>query len=190
MGLLDAFRKDEVTGTKVLVCALGPKFEDARKNDEKIYKRYYPASTSASVTTLAELRQAIGKRYDILHLFCDLDAQGLIVDGTGARMTGSELLQSCVDGGVKVLWMASDNASAAYQAGFKSRGLKLNVLLTERRLGPYFSLFLDGLLTRMSAGESFSKSWSAVTKPEGKSVQPDIPQMISSAARGGAVLRP
>jgi len=190
MGLLDAFRKDEVTGTKVLVCALGSKFDDARKNDEKIYKRYYPGSTSASVTTLAEVRQAIGQRYDILHLFCDLDSQGSIADGAGVRVTGAELLQSCVDAGVKVLWMASDNVAGAYAAGFKAKGFKLNVVLTERRLGPYFSLFLDGLLTRMSAGESFSKSWSAVTKPEGKSVQPDIPQMISSAARGGVILRP
>ena len=76
MGLLDVFRKDEVTGTKALVCIMGPKFEDARKNDEKIYKRYYPASTSAAVGSLAEFRQALGQRYDILHLFCDLDAQG------------------------------------------------------------------------------------------------------------------
>ena len=35
MGLLDAFRKDEVVGTKALVCAVGAKHEDLRKNDER-----------------------------------------------------------------------------------------------------------------------------------------------------------
>jgi len=188
MGLLDAFRKDEVVGAKVLVCALGAKFDDLRKNDERIYKRFYPATTSATVT-LAEVQHALAQHYDIVHLFCDVDAQGTIADGTGARMMGAELLRACVDSGVKLLWIASDNFADPYNAGFKAKSLKLNVVLTERRLGPNFNLFLDNLLTKISAGESFAKAWGVVSKPEGKSVQPDVPHAITSLGRGGVILR-
>jgi hypothetical protein len=189
MGLLDAFRKDEVVGTKVLVCSLGPNFDELRKNDERIYKRFYPATTSVAAPTVAELKQAVGQRYDIVHVCCEVDAQGSIADGSGARMTGAELLEACVASEAKVLWIASDNFADPYNAGFKPKGLKLNVVLTERRLGPNFNLFLDNLLTKTSAGESFSKAWSVVSKPEGKSVQPDVPHTITLLGRGGVVLR-
>lgn len=190
MGLLDAFRKDEVVGTKVLVCALDTKFEDLRKNDERIYRRFYPKTTSLVARTVAELRRALSEGCDVVHLFCDVDAQGAISDAAGARITGSELLQACVDSGVKVHWIASDNSADRYNAGFKPKGLKLNVVLTERRLGPNCSLFLDSLLTRTSAGESFSKAWNVVSNPVGKSVQPDVPYTITSLGRGGVVLKP
>ena len=189
MGLLDAFRKDEVVGTKVLVCALGAQHEDLRKNDERIYKRFYPNTTS-SVSTTAELQGALKSvSYDIVHLLCDVDAQGTITDTAGSRLSGADVLQSCVDSGAKVLWIASDNFADPYNAGFKPKGMKLNVILTERRLGPNFNLFLDNLLTKTSAGESFSKAWSVVSKPEGKSVQPDVPHTITSLGRGGVILR-
>jgi hypothetical protein len=188
MGLLDAFRKDEVVGAKVLVCALGAKFDDLRRSDEKVYKRFYPATTSVSANALADIRQALGQRYDIVHLFCDVDAQGAIADASGVRMTGRELLQASVDNGVKVLWLASDNFAEPYNAGFQSKGFKLNVVLTERRLGPNFSFFLDNLLTKLAAGESFAKAWNVVSKPEGKSVQPDVPHTIVSLGRGAVVL--
>lgn len=190
MGLLDAFRKDEVTGTKVLLCSLGTKFADLLKSDERVYKRFYPAAASTTAATIADLKQALAQRCDIVHLFCDVDAQGGLADSSGARMTGAEVLQAGVDAGVKVLWIASDNFPDPYNAGFKPKGMKLNVILTERRLGPNFSLFLDNLLTKLSAGESFAKAWNTTIKPEGKSVQPDVPHTITSLGRGGVILKP
>jgi len=190
MGLLDAFRKDEVTGTKVLLCSLGTKFADLLKSDERVYKRYYPAATSTTVATIGELKQALAQRFDIVHLFCDVDAQGGLGDSSGARIAGGEILQASVDAGVKVLWIASDNFPDPYNAGFKPKDLKLNEILTERRIGPNFSFFLDNLLTRTSAGEAFSKAWNTAAKPEGKSVQPDVPHTITSLGRGGIILKP
>jgi hypothetical protein len=191
MGLLDAFRKDEVAGSTVLVCALGTQHEELRKNDERIYKCFYPKTTSMVATTNAELQSALKQgSYDVVHLIGDVDAQGAVTDSTGGRLSGDDLLRACVDSGDKLFWFASDNPADSYNAGFKPKGLKLNVMLIERRLGPNFNLFLDNLLTRMSGGESFSKAWSVVSKPEGKSVQPDVPHTIVSAGRGGVVLRP
>jgi hypothetical protein len=189
MGLLDAFRKDEVTGAKVLVCGLDPKFDELRNSDERKYKRFYPATTAVAAASLAEVRQALAQHYDIVHLYCEVDAQGGIADSSGARMTGTELLQASLDAGVKVLWIASDNFAEQYNAAFKPKGLKLNVVLTERRIGPNFSFFLDNLLTKLAAGEPFAKAWNVVSKPEGKSVQPDVPHTIVSLGRGSVILR-
>jgi len=189
MGIFDAFRKEEVTGSKVLVCQLGTKFDEQTKSDLRVYKRFYPAVTNSTFTSIAELNAAIGPKYDILHLCCDVDPAGNVIDNFGGRMSGNDLLKSAVDSGVKLLWIASDNLQASYDAGFKLKGLKINVVLTLRRLGSNNSLFLDNLLAKMQAGDTFSKAWNIASTPEGKSVQPDVPHTISSAGRGGVVLR-
>jgi hypothetical protein len=189
MGIFDAFRKEEVTGTKVLVGQLSTKFDEHLKSDLRVYKRFYPAASSATFTTVAELRGAVGHNYDVLHLFCDIGRDGAIVDASGDRLTGTELLKSAADSGVKLLWIGSDNAQEAYDAGFKSKGLKMNVVLTLRRLGPNTSFFLDNLLGKMQAGDTFSKAWDVASHPEGKSVQPDVPHTISSIGRGSVVLK-
>jgi hypothetical protein len=193
MGIFDAFRKDEVTGTKVLVCQFGPdlrpKFDEQVKSDLRVYQRFYPSASSAMFTSVAELRGAIGHGYDILHLFCDIGESGVISDASGDRITGTELLKSAVDSNVKLLWIGNDNAQRAYGTGFKTKGLKINVVLTLRRLGSNTSLFLDNLLTKMAAGETLSKAWNVAAQPEGKSIQPDVPHTISSLGRGAVVLR-
>lgn len=193
MGIFDAFRKDEVTNTKVLVCQFGPdlrpKFDEQVKSDLRVYQRYYPAASSAMFTSIAELRGAVGHQYDILHLFCDVRENGAISDASGDRITGTELLKAAVDSGVKLLWIGNDNTQQAYDAGFKTKGLKINAVLTLTRLGSNTSLFLDSLLTKMMAGETLAKAWSVAAEPAGKSVQPDVPRTISSLGRGNVVLR-
>jgi len=193
MGIFDAFRKEEVVGSKALVCQLGTgqgtKFDEELKSDLRVYKRFYPAASGATFTTVVELRGAIGHKYDVLHLFCDVGAGGVIADPSGDRITGTELLAAAVDSGVKLLWIGNDNPQEAYDAGFRTKGLKINVVLTLRRLGSNTSLFLDSLLTKMQAGETFSKVWDVASHPEGKSVQPDVPHVVVSLGRGTVVLR-
>ncbi|MEY2396509.1 MAG: hypothetical protein QOF94_2854 [Acidobacteriaceae bacterium] len=194
MGLFDSFRKEEVTNSKVLVCQLAgadlrPKFDEQVKSDLRVYQRFYPSASSAMFTTVAELRGAVGHQYDILHLFCELSATGAVSDASGDRITGTELLKGAVDSGIKLLWIGNDNPQEAYDAGFKTKGIKINVVLTLRRLGSNTSFFLDNLLTKMAAGETLSKAWSVAANPEGKSVQPDVPHTISSLGRGNVVLR-
>ena len=87
------------------------------------------------------------------------------------------------------MWIGNDNPQEAYDAGFKTKGLKINVVLTLRRLGSNTSLFLDSLLAKMQAGETFAKAWSVASQPAGKSVQPDVPHTISSLGRGSVVLK-
>jgi hypothetical protein len=193
MGIFDSFRKEEVTGTKVLVGQLGTgqgtKFDEDLKSDLRVYKRFYPAASSATFTTVAELRGAAAHSYDVLHLFCDIGPGGVITDASGDRVTGTELLAAAVNSGVKLFWIGNDNPQEVYDAGFKTKGLKINSVLTLRRLGSNTSLFLDNLLSKMQAGDSLSKAWSVASQPAGKSVQPDVPHTISSLGRGAIVLK-
>ncbi len=189
MGLFDAFRKEEITATKVLVCQLGTNFDEPLKSDLRVYKRFYPATTNSTFTSIAELRNALTQNYDVLHLFCEITPDGAIADPSGARMTGAELLSAAADASTKLLWIGNDNPQPAYDAAFKTKAIKMNVVLTLRRLGSNTSLFLDNLLTQMSTGQTLSKAWDIATHPEGKSVQPDVPHTISSLNRGAVILR-
>jgi hypothetical protein len=189
MGIFDAFRKEEVTGSRVLVCQLGAKFDEQTKSDLRVYKRFYTAVTNSTFNSIAELNAAIGQKCDIVHLCCDIDPAGNVIDNSGGRISGNDFLKAAVDSGVKLLWIASDNLQSAYDAGFKPKAYQINVVLTLRRLGSNTSLFLDNLLAKMQAGDTFSKAWNIASTPEGKSVQPDVPHTISSAGRGAVVLR-
>ena len=193
MGIFDSFRKEDVQGSKVLVCQfapeLQPKFDEPLKSDLRVYQRFYPAASSAMFTSAAELRGAVGHQYDIIHLFCAADNQGVISDASGDRVTGTELMKTAAGSGVKLLWIGNDNPQEAYDAGFKTKGLKINVVLTLRRLGSNTSLFLDSLLAKMAAGETFSNAWKVVSQPAGKSVQPDAPHTVSWIGRGTVILR-
>jgi hypothetical protein len=189
MGLFDSFRKEEIADTKILVCQLGNRFDDELKSDLRVYKRFYPNAASASFNSVAALRAALGQQYDVLHLFCSVGADGAIVDDASGRIAGAELLKVAVDSGVKLFWIGNDNLQAAYDAGFKIKGLKMNSVLTLRRLGSNTSLFLDNLLTKMTSGNIFSKAWDIASHPEGKSVQPDVPHTIDFIGRGGVILR-
>ena len=193
MGIFDAFRKEEVIGTRVLVGQLGSgqgtRFDEELKSDLRVYKRFYPAASSAVFTTVAEVRGAVTHNCEVLHLFCEVAPNGVISDASGDRISGTELLTAAVDAGVKLLWIGNDNPHESYEAGFQTKGLKINIVLTLRRLGSNTSLFLDSLLGKMQAGETFARAWNVASNPEGKSVQPDIPHVIASLGRGTVVLR-
>jgi hypothetical protein len=189
MGIFDVFRKEEVVGSKVLVCQFGNRFDEQIKSDLRVYQRFYPTVVNLTFASIADLKAALSQKNDILHLCCDVDSAGNVIDGAGGRMPGNDLLRAAVDSGVKLLWLASDNLEDSYNAGFKLKGSKINAVLTLRRLGSNTSLFLDNLLAKMKAGDTFSRAWTVASQPEGKSVQPDVPHTISSAGRGGVVLK-
>ncbi len=183
MGLFDSFRKEEVAGTKVLVCTLDAKFAQQLNSDSQTYKRYYPATTATTYAGLQGLTQALKQPCDILHFLGDLSAEGLIADSGGKTIPAAQLIDSCCDANVKLLWMASDNKAENYNKAFNVQGKKLNVIMTVRRLGPYFSLFLSNLLEKMSAGEAVGKAWNDLNPQGGDSVQPDTPECVFVGGR-------
>ena len=189
MGLFDSLRKEEVVGTKVLVCSVDARFSAAMNSDSQQYRRLYPATTATVFSGPAQLQQAIAQGYDVVHFYGDVSAEGAIADGAGASMSGAQLIDACCAANVKLLWMASDNPGDAYMKGFQAKGKKINLVMTIRRLGPYFPLFLGNLLEKISAGEPMPSAWVALNPQGGDSVQPDTPECVFFAGRGKVVLK-
>jgi hypothetical protein len=193
LGIRELFRKpghDEVVGSKVLVCSLDPKFAELLDADSRLYGRFYAALRKATFAGIQELSAALGEGYDIVHLFCDASAEGIITDSSGATISGTSLIQKCCDSGVKLLWIASENKPDAYIEGFKAGGKPLNLVMTIHRQGTKFSLFLEKLLSKMSRGETMPAAWVAIS-PQNPSDprQKESPVCIFAAGRGGVKLR-
>lgn len=192
MGILDIFHKrrnevprTEVTGTKVLVCALDSEFDDLLKTDSEIYGRHYRATTTTVFPTVEALLGHLGQKYDIVHLICDVTEKGTIKGASGAEITGTELIQCCCDQNVSLLWSASENPPERYIKGFGARGKQINLVMTLKRKGSNFPNFLDKMLSRMASGDTMPVAWNALCPQIPRSDHPDAPESIFFAGRGG-----
>jgi len=188
MGILDLFRKDEVVGTKVLVCTIDHQFAELVNEDAAIYERRYPATTKAIFSGLGELMEAVERGYDVVHLLCDVRSSGEITDSSGSAVTGTQLIDKCCESNVKLLWVASDNSPDAYINGFKARGKRLNLVMTIKRNGPKFTHSLEELLFRMSCGDAMPVAWNDLWPQIPGSVHPDAPEGLFLANRGSVRL--
>jgi hypothetical protein len=190
MGFLGLFRrdKDEVHGAKVLVCALDNRFDDLLKGDSEVYGRYYRATTAAVLPSIQALLGRLEQKYDIVHLLCDVTANGTITDASGEEITGTELIQRCCDQNVKLLWSASDNPPERYIKGFGARGKRLNLVMTLKRKGTNFPSFLQKLLSQIAYGQTMPVAWNDICPQIPRSDHPDAPESIFFAGRGGVRL--
>jgi hypothetical protein len=189
VGILDLFRKDEVVGAKVLVCALETRFDDLVKVDSEAYRRYYPAKDIAIFPSISGLMDAVGQRYDIVHLLCDVSPSCTIMDASGKEITGTELIQRCCDENVKLLWIATDNSPERYIKGFGARGKRLNLVMTLKRNDSDFQNFLRKLLFRMFYGDSMPVAWNDLCPQVPGSTHPCAPECLFFAGRGAVKLR-
>ena len=187
MGILDLFRKDEVFGAKVLVCALGNRFDDLLKEDSQVYARYYRETTTAVLPTIQALMGRLEQKYDIVHVLCDA-TKGAITDGSGEEMSGTELIQRCCDQNVKLLWVANDTPPEAYIKGFGARGKRINLVMVLKRKGANFPEFLQKLLSRMAYGECMPVAWNHLCPQIPGAAHADAPECIFFAGRGAVML--
>ena len=188
MGILDLFRKDEVVGSKVLVCALDNRYDDLLRGDSEVYGRYYRTTTATLFPSIQALLGHLEQKYDIVHLLCDVTESGTVTDANGEQITGTELIQRCCDHNVKLLWAASDNPPERYINGFGARGKHLNLVMTLRRKGPNFPGFLQKLLSQMVCGNTMPVAWNDLCPQIPGSDHPDAPESIFFAGRGGVRL--
>jgi len=190
MGILDFFRKekDEVSGAKVLVCALDSRFDDLLKEDSAVYGEYYRATTAMTLPSIQALLGRLEQKYDIVHLLSDVTESGTIKDNSGHEITGTELIQHCCDQNVTLLWAASDNPPERYIKGFGARGKRLNLVMTLNRRGLNFRSFLKKLLSQMAYGSTMPVAWNDICPQIPRSEHPDAPESIFFAGRGGVKL--
>jgi hypothetical protein len=187
MGFKDWFRKDEVIGTRVLVCSFSEKIDDNVSNDALVYSRYY--STTVRAVRVAFIGQILSEGYDVVHVFCDVSKKGVVTDYVGDTITGTELVEICLQSGVKLLWIARENLSEAYISDFRAQGKKLNLIMTLVRNGLSFSEFLDQLLGKMRFGATIPVAWAQLAPHHTKDIDVKIPSCIFFAGRGGVILR-
>lgn len=150
----------------------------------------YPSTTSKSFAGLDHLLNAIRNGYDVVHLFADVSAAGIISGADGTNCLGTELIDSCCDAGVKLLWIASGNHPDGYIKGFRAKGKPLNLVMTIDRKGSGFSIFLAKLLSKMAAGETMPGAWVAIAPQAPKNPHAsDMPATIFAAGNGSAKFR-
>jgi len=184
LSLLDLFRKDEVVGTRVLVCALDTRYSALAVEDAKTYKKYYAATTAIDNATANDLLRYITGGYDIVHILCDVNESGI----AGSSLSGTGLIESCCAADVKLLWIASDNDPNAYISGFNLRRKRLNIVMTLTRNGQSFEKFLEQLVFRMAYGEAMPVAWNDLCPQIPHSSHGDVPASIFAAGRGGVKL--
>lgn len=186
LSIFDRFRKDEVVGTKVLVCALESVFFAQMNADAEVWRHHYPATNDVVLSGPDTLFQAIDTSYDVIHMFASINQNGTFLD---SEVGGTELIRRCCASNVKLLWIASDNEPSGYITGFDSRGKRINLVMTLKRHEPKFTRFLDRLLEMMSSGLSMPNAWVRLCPQLPGSAHEDMPETIFSAGRGGVILR-
>ncbi|MET0649020.1 MAG: hypothetical protein ABW208_20620 [Pyrinomonadaceae bacterium] len=193
-------RAEVVNGTRVLVASLGRVAGGGLEDeDAAVYSEFYRRVKVLKALDADGLTDAVGSGdHDVLHLFCELDANGRLVAGDDSRLKGGELLEACRKGDVKVLFLAQDTPVEYYSLAFidrdSPRGLGLNLVLTLDRKGGLFGRFLRGLLQKMSAGATMPMAWVALAPqipnpPPGTQLE-EQPVLIVRPDRGGVKLLP
>jgi len=177
-------------GSKVLVCSLDPRFVEFAVADAKVYSRHYRHVDTLLVSSIGDLLRAIGKCYDVVHLFCGLSSGGTLIDRDGATLVGSELIAECCKKEVKLLWIANENRGSDYVNGFSATGKPLNLIMTLGRRGERFADFLEGLVRRVSRGETLPVAWASLVPQAQGPWQVDVPDCIFFAGKAAARLLP
>ena len=189
--LLGRHASGDVMSAKILVASLGSKFSELIETDNSTYRHLNLSPTNAVFKSIDELFAAIAKRYDVVHLFCDVSHDGTLSDIEGKKTSGTTLIQKCFESGVKLLWLAANNEPEGYITGFKlAAGTAMNLVLTIDRRGSRFSSFLAELLLKMSHGESMPLAWVSLAPQSSKDPRnQEAPSCIYVAGRSAPRLR-
>jgi hypothetical protein len=173
-------------GTRVLVCAFEDRFGPLVAEDAATYREFFEDTTETILEGRAGLEAALGKGADIVHLHGQIDAQGLV---TGLQLDGTHLIEMCSRGGVKLLWIASDNDPAGYVNGFKAQREPINLVMTIERNGAAFNSFLRKLLSKMSVGQPMPVAWNSLAPQIPGAAHENAPGTIYLAGSGSARFR-
>jgi hypothetical protein len=180
-----------INGTRVLVSSLGRESSDGSEDsDAEVYSNFYRRVSVLKAQKTGELLASVRSGdYDVVHLFCEIDEGGRLAADADSWLSGSELLDACREGDVKLLFIANDNPGEGYLKAFSGEGISrgLDFVSTINRNGESFGLFLEGLLRKMSSGETLPVAWVSLAPQipggEAKGDQPGLYCSISRAAR-------
>lgn len=165
------------------MCSIDSCFRESLESDSDVYSRHYPRVDAVFLSGIKELLKRIETGYDVVHFFGRFSG-GVLIDASGATLTGSELIEKCCGRDVKLLWIASENQADDYVKGFKAAGKTLNLIMTMSRNGTKFGEFLERLLLKVPAGETLPIAWAALVPQAAGPGHQDLPGCIFYAGRG------
>jgi hypothetical protein len=169
---------------KVLVCSMDGRFAELLATDAGIYAEFYASTTAEASRSIPEMLDTIKSGYDIVHLFADVSSVGTIHDTGGHSISGTSLIESCCEFNVRLLWIASNNNAQGYIQGFKSGKNPINLIMTLKRNGSFFPLFLRELLHRTSRGETLAAAWQSLSPQDPRDPRHrELPATIFAAGR-------
>ena len=182
-----------VRGTKVLVCSLGAETADGFEDeDAKVYAAYYPNVEVAKGQRPDDFARSLaGTRYDLIHLFCELDEAGDLLCGRGQKLEAGDFFEACRAADIKLLFIASENRNESYinMGRRQPKGVALDVVRAIGRNGESFTSFLAELLGRMSAGKTLAQAWVEIA-PQSERAQQNmrLPATYCSVGRAAVLL--
>jgi hypothetical protein len=180
-------RRQEVKGTRALVCGLDHNYGNLLEVDASIWVGAYQHVTNAGILNAGEFGNAMAGRPDAVHLCCNIGIDGVVRDDEGRALPGAEVGRLCVEAGVKLLFIANDNKPDAYIAAF-SHVRNLDMVMVLERKGPIWAPFFGGLLRRMANGADLPSAWKEVA--QGSNAPSEVPDCIVYARAFGTVMRP
>lgn len=177
--------RNTISSTRVLVSAVGDSdtLVSAAALDADIYSRHYGDVTSTPAPDGDFLVDTIkAGAFDVVHVLASVNA-----DGTIGRRPVGQVLETCRETNVKLVFFASDNPADVYISHVR-RG-NFNLVMTLERRGEYFAAFLDSLLSKMAAGKTMPVVWVGLApQTQGAPEHDTLPRCIFDANRGDIVL--
>jgi hypothetical protein len=174
---------------EILICSLDHFYDEAFESDVESYSQHYHVD-AIGAATIRCLLQAMARQYDVIHLLCRISDDGMLEDHAGATLSGRELIKSCCNTDVKLLWVAAENNADAYIKGFPAGGKPINVVMTISRNGKHFSSFLRQILGKVVRGEKLPVAWTALVPQTAGPWQRDLPACIFVSGRSDVSLVP
>ncbi len=144
-----------VCPTKVLVSAVSADdvLTSAADCDSQVYSRHYADVTNTPLAGDDSLVDVIKSRpFDVVHLLVNVGPDG----GIG-QTHAEQVLRTCAEMDVKLVFVASDNPTDVYISHFKPG--PYNLVMTLERKGEKFPAFLDALLSKMTLGKTLPTAW-------------------------------
>lgn len=158
-----AARRKKVSGTRILVAALGDSKEmiDAADQDYSKYAVYFKnVERKRSMNAQEFLVLLSSECFDIIHLHGRFDRRAVFEDSTGFQLRLSDVKRACDYSQVKMLWLASDNNLHYLRDNPVLDRPPFHLVLTSSR-GENFPKFLSTLLARIARGESVISAWNS-----------------------------
>ena len=162
----------EKRGQGILVITFGndPILIQAGIEDAVLLSPYVGKTQSHNILKAEELLDVIqNETPEVLHLLAQVDEQSALEDANGTSLRLHDLMKHAEKMGVRLFIIANGNSFDHVKKDFYHSEVMDFLAITDRN--KHFSVFLKGLIERMSKTGSFAKAYVALAPQHSKAQQ-------------------